>query len=259
MMVTNGSRVLGGSPPRTFGDGARMGTVLLALLFLGLSAWAVPLGFESGPNFFRTYPPALSAFIQLTNQAINYGNQTFFGDVPLLPLISGGLGVRAGETLGEPFALGLGFSLFGAATATEGAWGAQEVKVSLGLTYADLHALFTFSPIPGVLWLGAYGGLGWTSLGYSVVFPSLSLSFVPRPGEAVYTGRTFGAGFFLRVAWPIFPNLTAGAEAGFRFALFPGLSTPDGVPMDLNGDGKPDPLDLSGFWLGLSFRVEFPL
>jgi len=29
--------------------------------------------------------------------------------------------------------------------------------------------------------------------------------------------------------------------------------------MDLNRDGKPDQLDLSGFWLGLSLRVEFPL
>jgi hypothetical protein len=81
------------------------------------------LRFESGPHFFRTYPPALSAFIQLTNQAITYGNQTSFGNIPLIPLISGGLGVRAAETLGEPFALGLGFSLFGTRTGTEGAWG----------------------------------------------------------------------------------------------------------------------------------------
>lgn len=239
--------------------GFGVGTVFLALLFFGLFAAAMPLGFESGPHYFRTYPPALSAFIQLTNQAINYGNQTFFGNIPLIPLISGGIGVRAAESLGEPFALGLGFSLFGSGTGTEGAWGSQEVKVSLSLTYADLHVLFTFSPLPGMLWLGSYGGLGWTSLSYSVVFPNLNLSFVPKPGEAVYSGRTFVAAFFLRAAWPIFPNLTAGAEAGFRFALFPSLSTADGIPMDLNGDGKPDQLELSGFWLGVSFRVEFPL
>jgi hypothetical protein len=238
--------------------GARAKALFFLLLVLPFPALATPLAFESGPHFFRTYPPALSAFIQLTNQAITYGNQTSFGNIPLIPLISGGLGVRAAETLGEPFALGLGFSLFGTRTGTEGAWGPQEVKVSLDLTYADIHVLFAFSPIPGVLWLGASGGLGWTNLRYAVDFPNLNLSFVPMAGEAVYAGRTFVASFFLRAAWPIFSSLTAGAEAGFRWALFPQLLYGEN-PMDLNRDGKPDQLDLSGFWLGLSLRVEFPL
>ncbi len=237
----------------------RGGTLLLLLLALGLSSSAIPLGFESGPHYFRTYPPALSSFIQLANQAIRYGNETFFGEIPLIPLISGGVGVRAAETLGEPFSLGLGFSLLGTGTGTEGSWGAQNVRVILNLTYADLHLLFAFSPLPGVLWLGAGAGLGWTSLSYSVEFPSLNLSFVPAEGEALYVGRTFAASFFLRAAWPIFPNLTAGMEAGFRWALFPGLSSAEGIPMDLNRDGRPDQLDLSGFWLGLTLRVEFPL
>ncbi|MBC7317967.1 hypothetical protein H5T57_01755 [Candidatus Bipolaricaulota bacterium] len=233
--------------------------LLALLLAFGLSAQAVPLGLESGPHFFRTYPPALSAFIQLTNQAIAYGNQTFFGDIPAVPLLSGGVGVRMAETLGEPFSFGLGFSLFGAETGTEGAWGDQEVKVQLGLSYADLHALFVFSPIPGMIFLGASAGLAWASLSYSVTFPSLTLSFVPASGEGVYRGRAFCAAFFLRAALPVFPNLTVGAEAGFRFAFFPGLFSEDGGSMDLNRDGNPDPLDLSGFWLGVSLRVELPL
>lgn len=237
----------------------RLVGLFLLLLAVGLSSTAIPLGFESGPHYFRTYPPAISAFIQLTNQAIRYGNQTFFGEIPLIPLISGGVGVRAAETLGESFSLGLGFSLLGMGTGTEGSWGAQKVEVSLGLTCADLHVLFAFSPIPGILYLGATAGLGWTRLSYAVDFPNLNLSFIPAVGEAIYTGRTFAAAFFLRAAWPIFPNLTAGLEAGFRWALFPGLSAPQGVPLDLNRDGKPDQLDLSGFWLGFSLRVEFPL
>jgi hypothetical protein len=64
-----------------------------------------------------------------------------------------------------------------------------------------------------------------------VDFPNLNLSFVPMAGEAVYAGRTFVASFFLRAAWPIFSSLTAGAEAGFRWALFPQLlygEKPDG-------------------------------
>ena len=245
--------------PHPLPQGARVrGKTLFFLLLLSFSAWAMPLTFESGPHFFRTYPPALSAFVQLTNQAITYGNETFSGSISPIPLISGGLGVRAAETLGEPLAIGLGFSLFGAQTGTEGAWGAQKVKVSLDLTYADIHALFTFPPIPGILWLGASGGLGRANLNYAVDFPSLALSFVPAAGEAIYTGQTFVASFFLRAAWPIFSSLTAGVEAGFRWALFPQLFSGE-TPMDLNRDGKPDPLDLSGFWLGLSLRVEFPL
>lgn len=232
----------------------------LVALFLGLgfSAQAMPVGFESGPHFFRTYPPTISAFIQLTNQAIHYGNQTFLGDIPLIPLMSGGLGVRVAETLGEPFALGLGFSLFQMSTATEGAWDVQNVLVNLGLTYADLHLLFAFTPIPGLLWCGIAGGFGWTNLSYAVEFPDLPLSFVPAAGEWVFSGISFAGLAFLRAAWPVLPNLTLGAEAGFRWALFPQLFS-DEAPMDLNRDGKPDQLDLSGFWLGITLRVEFPL
>lgn len=234
------------------------GVILVLLLLLPLSAWAIPLGVESGPHFFRTYPPAVSSFIQLTNQAILYGNSTFFGNIPLIPLMSGGLGVRMAETLGEPFALGLGFSLFGMETGTSGSWGAQGVAVSLSLSYADLHLLFSFSPLPGLLFLGASLGLAWANLSYAVEFPDLPLSFVPARGEVLFSGRTFVAAAFLRAAWPVLPNLSLDLEAGFRFALFPGLFSGD-IPMDLNRDGNPDPLDLSGFWLGLILRVEFPL
>jgi hypothetical protein len=232
---------------------------LVGLILGGLPAGAVPLGFESGPHFFRTYPPALSSFIQLTNQAILYGNQSLGGNVPAIPLLAGGLGVRMAETLGEPFALGLGISLFAAGTGTEGTWGGQEaVAVHLGLSYADLSLLFLFSPMPGIFSFGVAGGFAGADLVYSVVFPNLNLSFVPASGERVYSGRTFVAFVFLRVAWPLFPHLTIGAEAGFRWALFPQLFS-QGVPMDLNRDGKPDQLDLSGLWLGLTLRVELPL
>ena len=233
-------------------------TVLILLLLLPFSTWAIPLGVESGPHFFRTYPPAISAFIQLTNQAILYGNSTFFGDIPLIPLMSGGLGVRVAETLGEPFAMGLGFSLFAMETGTSGSWGAQEVAVNLGLSYADLQLLLSFSPLPGLLFLGASLGFAWTNLSYDVEFPSFPLSFVPENGQRTFSGRTFVAAAFLRAAWPILPNLNLGLEGGFRFALFPGLFHGD-IPMDLNRDGKPDPLDLSGVWLGITLRVEFPL
>ena len=231
----------------------------LSLVFLTFFASALPVGLESGAHFFRTYPPALSAFISLTNQAILYGNQTFSGDIPLIPFLSGGVGVRLAETLGEPFSLGLGFSLFQMGTGTEGAWPGQEVSVSLGLSYADVHLLFAFTPLPGLFWVGAATGLAWTSLAYAVQFPNLNLSFVPAVGEEVFSGWTISALFFLRAAWPVFPNLTLGAEAGFRWVMFPGLLSSSGAPMDLDRNGKPDPLDLSGVWLGLVFRVEFAL
>lgn len=239
--------------------GLRRGWSLAVLMAMGISVLASPLALESGPHYFRTYPPAVSAFIQLTNQAIRYGNQTFSGNVPLIPLLSGGVGVRLAQTLGEPFAVGLGMSLFQTYTGTDGAWGAQALSVSLGLSYADLHVLFVFTPLPGVLECGAAAGLGQTTLAYTVIFPYLDLSFIPASEEEVYSGNTFSALFFLRVAWPLFPNLTVGAEAGFRFAVFPALFSSSRTPLDLNDDGNPDPLDLSGIWVGLTLRVEFPL
>lgn len=234
------------------------GWALAMVFFLAEAAQATPIGLESGPHLFRTYPPAISAFIQLANQAILYGNHTFLGEIPQIPLMAGGVGVRLAETLGEPFGLGVGFSLFGMETGTSGSWGPRNVSISLGLSYADLHVLFSVSPIPGLLFLGLSGGLGWASLSYACEFPDLPLSFVPGSGERTFFGRAFVVAAFLRAAWPIFPNLTAGVEGGFRFAFFPALLSGD-VPLDLNRDGRTDPLDLSGFWLGVSLRVEFPL
>lgn len=228
------------------------------VFFLAGAAQAMPLGLESGPYLFRTYPPAISSFIQLTNQAILYGNQTFAGTILPIPLMSGGVGVRLAETLGQPFGLGVGFSLFGMETGTSGAWGPRNVSISLGLSYADLHVLFSFSPLPGLLFLGLSGGLGWASLSYACEFPDLPLSFVPDSGEWAFSGRAFVVAVFLRAAWPIFSNLTAGVEGGFRWAFFPTLLSGD-TAMDLNRDGRPDSLDLSGFWLGVSLRVEFVL
>ena len=231
---------------------------LAVLVGLGFGASAAPLGFESGAHFFRTYPPAVSAFVQLVNASLAYGNGLTGGEVPLIPLISGGLGLRAAGSLGEPLGLGLGFSVLQMATGTEGQWGAVPVSVSLGLSYADLHAALFVSPWPGLLTVAAFAGLGVATLSYAVDFPNWPLPFVPAVGERVFQGRAFAAGLWVRVSFPILPVLNLGVEVGYRWALFPGLFA-NGLPMDLDQNGVPDALDLSGLWLGLSLRVEFPL
>jgi len=247
--------VFGGRSPLALGKRVRG---LFLLLFLVVPAQAMPLGFESGPHFFRAYPPALSAFVQLTNASLAYGNGLTGGAIPPIPLIGGGLGIRAAATLGEPFALGLGFSVFQAGTGTEGKWGEIPVSVRLGLSYADLHGALLFSPWPGLLWLSLFAGVGTAAVGYAVDFPTWPLPFVPAVGEKDFRGRAFVAGFWARAAFPILPVLTLGLEAGYRWALFPGLL--DGtLPMDLDRNGSPDVLDLSGLWFGLTLRVEFPL
>ncbi len=232
---------------------------VLLLLMVGVSGQAMPVGFESGFHFFRAYPPAMSAFVQLVNVSLAYGNGLFGQEVAALPLISGGLGLRAAASVGQPIGLGLGFSVWQAATGTEGQWGGNQVSVSLSLSHADLHGVFFFSPWPDLLWLAVFAGMGSAAVHYSVDFPTtLALPFVPAVGEWTFRGRTFVAGAWARAALPLLPVLTVGVEAGYRWALFPGLFS-SGFAMDLDQSGGPDALDLSGIWLGLSLRVEFSL
>lgn len=248
------------------GAGAGMFRRVGALLPWAVSAFALalPVGFESGPHFFHAYPPALSAFLQLTNVSLAYGNELLGGAVPAVPLLAGGLGVRAAATLGAPFALALGFSAFEAATGTEGRWGPDPVAVRLGLTYADLHGALLFSPWPGLLWLALFAGFGMARVDYEAALPAavgsppLPLPFVPHQGTWSFRGRAFVAGFWARASFPVLPVLTLGVEAGYRWALFPALFS-DALPMDLDRNGVPDGLDLSGLWVGLTLRVEFAL
>lgn len=233
--------------------------VLGLLLVLALYGQAGPLSFESGAHFFRTYPPAISAFVQLVNASLAYGNGLFGQTVPEIPLISGGLGLRAAGALGQPFGLGLGFSVLQMATGTEGQWGASHISVHLDLTYADLYAILFLSPWPGLLSVAAFAGFCSAAVHYLVDFPTtLPLPFVPAVGEWVFRGRAFVAGIWARASFPILSVLDLGVEAGWRWALVPSLFA-NGLPMDLDKNGAPDALDLSGLWFGLSLRVEFPL
>lgn len=236
-----------------------MAKALWLVAIVGVGAWALPLGFESGPHWLITSPTSLTSFTQLANQAITFGNDLYSASIGLLPAISGGLGLRMAETVGGDLALGVSISLFEMGSATEGIWGEEEVSIALSTSYFDLQLSLSFSPVPGLLTLGAGAGLGTATVGYSGKFPQTlpagwTLPYTPPQMEGEFRGRAPVGAVWMRVSIPALPVLTVGLEAGLRWARFPSLSAGE-RPLDLNEDGTPDALDLSGFWIGLNLKV----
>ena len=135
-------------------------------------------------------------------------------------------------------------------------------------TLSDLSSFITlvnqtiaFEVVPGLFSLGLSGGWGWGKLDYACSFDlptDWAIPFQPPPGVGVYhTSGPMGAAY-ARVSLPLFSQFSLGFELGVRLAGL-GMLTAEGTPLDLDGDGQGESLDLSGFWLGLSVKLAFEL
>ena len=241
--------------------------VVALLLLVGGMASGASLDVDSGAQLAFASFSDLSSFITLVNQTIAFvqGQPTVDGYVDALPDMRSGVGVALGESFGDGLQAGLRAELATWGTGTEGTWTRDgspfDVSLSLKVGLLALEGQIAFEVVPGLFSLGLSGGWGWGKLDYACSFDlptDWAIPFQPPPGAGVYnTSGPMGAAY-ARVSLPLFSQFSLGFELGVRLAGL-GMLTAEGTPLDLDGDGQGESLDLSGFWLGLSVKLAFEL
>ena len=241
--------------------------IVASLLLVGGTAFGASLDVNSGAQLSFATLSDLSSFITLVNQTIAFVQEqpTVDGYVNAIPDMRSGVGVALGESFGDGLQGGLRAELATWETGTEGTWTRDDsqfpVSLSLKVGFLALEGQIAFEVVPGLFSLGLAGGWGWGKLDYACSFDlptEWAIPFQPPPGPGVYhTSGPVGAAY-ARVSLPLFSQFSLGFELGVRLAGL-GMLAADGTPLDLDGDGEGESLDLSGFWLGLSVKLAFEL
>jgi len=240
---------------------------LLLTLLLGGGAWGMTLQVNSGAQLTLGSFSQLNQFLALTNQLIQHVNQDPMveGEVPPLEPLRLGVGFSVGELVGRGVALGGQATVLAWETDTQGAWNWQgdPYPVALGLRVElfTLEVQLAVEIVPGLLALGLAGGWGWASLSYQSSFSlptDWEIPFLPPPGEAVYRASGGVGAVRARLSFPLGSGVALGLEVGARLAWF-GRPTAGGTPLDLDGDGQGEGLDLTSLWLGASVNLALEL
>lgn len=240
----------------------------LAVFVAGSLGSGASLSVGSAAQWYLVAMPNLNTFASLTNQTIRFVNERIEGeDVPLLPELRHGIGLRFTEAWGETWQVGIETALVSVETTARGVWTRGEdthpVDISLEVGLVAFAAEVALALVPDVIAIGLSAGWGITRVVYRGAFPNTlptdwSLPFLPRVETKTYTTHGPVGSAYARVSLPFGPGMAVGFEAGFRLA-------PLGVPqsgtsvLDLNADGMGDPVNFSGLWLGLTVRIAFNL
>ncbi len=236
--------------------------ILAALILAGIPGVAMTLDLGAGAHFDFASLDAINSFITLVNRTIEFANgqPNVSGSVSAVPELHAGTGADIEEMMGL---LGMRLSLGSWGLASEGTWtaGGSEYRVALSLAvkYLAVGGTVEFSPIPGYLAVGLFGGWGLASLDYSCTFSLPSdweIPFQPATGEKSWRAAGPVGEAYLRVTFPVLgPGLHVGLVTGLRLAAF-GTPVSDGTPLDLDADGKGDDLSLSGMWVGAALVIS---
>jgi len=241
----------------------------LAVLVAGSLGSGAALSVGSAAQWYLVAMPNLNTFVRLTNQTIAFVNERVVeGEVPLLPELRHGIGLRFAQAWGETWQVGIEMALASVGTATRGAWTrggvTHPVDMSLEAGLVAFAAEIALVLVPDVFAIGLSAGWGTARVVYRGAFPNTlptewSLPFLPR-AETKKTYTTHGpvGSAHARVSLPFGPGMAVGFEAGFRLAT-PGVPQAGTSVLDLNADGLGDPVNFSGLWLGLTVRIAFDL
>ncbi len=254
-----------------------LASVLLGIVLMGVTGIAGPLelGFGAGPSF--TSLDSLNESIGTFNTLLEHLNETFdvhpdvTGTVAPMPSMGTGLYLSAAEQywLTDWFALGAHVEYMGSSSATTGVYQGSEIS-QIDLSYRShvvgvvLDGGVTFVDLG--LRLGATGGVGYfyTILDRNVIlqipaeYPD-AIAGLPPEGEGRYTGGSFGLEAGISLTYPIFNWLTIGTRITYRTAEVNSLETPQGIGLDLNGDGQSDSVSLNGLAVQFAFSINIDL
>jgi len=241
-------------------------TTLVVLL---LSPWVLgaTLTVDSGAQLSLVSLTDLNEFISLVNQVIAAveDRPDVEGEVSPLAPLRNGVGLVLGEALGDGIAFGARVALGSWESATTGVWTYEGVECPVSLSLrAELLAVegqLRFEVVPGLLSLGMAAGWGMVNLDYSCSFetpPDWGLAWQPQLMETTFRATGPVGEVSARVLLPVGFGLSFGVEAGFRLADL-GVPRAGDTPLDLDGNGEGEKLELTGLWLGICVKLAFAL
>ncbi len=197
---------------------------------------------------------------------------TLTGGVPELHLLEPGISYVAGERfwISDLFALGGRISTFHTATSTTGTYTAagstSQVSVTLGSSAVSLvlggEVQFLKSPVS--LTLDAGIGYYYAALSSDVTFQTPSgvpvVAIHPHEGRDHFSASTFGVEGGLSLSYWLTDWLAVGARVGYRSTGSLALADGQGNPLDIDGNGTRETMDLTGLTVQftLSLAVSLP-
>ncbi len=197
---------------------------------------------------------------------------TLVGGVPELHLLEPGLSYVAGERfwISDLFALGGRISTFRATTSTAGSYTAagstSQVSAALSSSAVSLvlggEVQFLKSPVS----LTLDAGVGYYYVGFSsdVTFQTPSgvpaVAIHPHEGQDHFTASTFGVEAGLSLSYWLTDWLGVGARVGYRWTGSAALADGQGNPLDIDGNGTRETMDLTGLTVQftLSLAISLP-
>ena len=197
---------------------------------------------------------------------------TLDGGVPPLGPMQAGASYSAGERFWvlDNLALGGTIETFRASSATQGSYtgGGRTAQVSISLDCRSVGLVFGAHVKLASLGvdLGADVGVGYFYSGFStdVTFQTPSgvppVSIRPRQGQDHYNASSLGLEGGLSLSFDVSDWLGIGAMIAYRWVGKAAMSDAAGNPLDIDGDGVTDQVDLSGvvIRLALSLTINLP-
>jgi hypothetical protein len=254
-----------------------LATALSAVCVLSIACFAgsIEVSIGGGPSVVTL--DTNNDSIELFNALIAELNDTFAvhpdvsGTVALLDPIRTSLSFSAVERYRIADWLALGFSVDYArsSSSTRGFYqGAEASEIAVDLAFQAISTVLggTVTFLDVGFRLGITGGIGlyYTVVDHDVVFqipveyPDV-IAGVPPEGAGRHTGTALGFDAGLSLAYPIAPWFIAGADVVYRSAYISSLTDRSDSPLDLDGDGTAESIDLSGLMVRFTFTISIDL
>jgi hypothetical protein len=248
------------------------------LLLAAVAAWGGPLElyFGAGPSL-ATLGAINNGVIQAFNVLITEldTEPTITGTVTPLRSLGTTISYQAGERywLSDRFGLSGGIDFAHMGTATSGSYSSSSsaetssIDVALGCSTIGFIVSGRYTFLDAGIQLSADLGFGYYLVGFNsdITFqipsdyPPLSIS--PTQGKGSYHGSSYGIQGGLILGIPVTSSLGLNICIGYRSLVPAAMTDAQGQLLDLDGDGSPEPIDLSGinvrFDLSLKFGLPF--
>lgn len=240
-----------------------------------LTAGPIEIYFSGGPSAaalgeINAIKDRINAIITLLNDDIALLPE-ITGEVEKLDSIGSGIAYQAGERfwLSDRFALGGKLEGFRTSTSTAGVYTSSETsQISIDLNCYAVGFLVSgrYDFLDAGVVLSAELGAGYYYSGFNRAitfqippeYPT-AISWLPPEGEGRYSGFALGFEGGLSLFFPITDWLRVGSSLFYRSLTLGGMRDRQGNSLDIDGDGTPEKVDLSGITVQFTFSLVVDL